>query len=272
MGFIGSDLELTQFSQNPDASKRSLVKNMMNSIIGKFAQRQNFPKTKYVSNSESIDEIFEKGEEEIVDFKTVTESICELQTIPRISDVPFEKRENRKGNPIITAFVTSLSRIDMHKNILLLTQNKFQVLYTDTDSIIFAGPQNKRLPFDINAGLGFFKPEYSEPLTGFCCIGKKSYAINFQSQRSEAKVSGLSFTSQETKTSATFSDFKNLLETNTGLNPVPQARAKNSAIPLSVQKVIRYVQIPSTLNFNRVLRKTDKEMYTEPYGYKNDEK
>ncbi len=264
MQFSNTGLELTNGNLKPDKNLRTLYKSMMNSIVGKFSQRETYPNTKYVSGPEEIEEIFLKGREEIRNFQTIGSDVCELQ----ISPLRQETKENRKSNPIITAFVTSLSRIDMHQNILLLKKAQFDVLYTDTDSLIFTGKTETPLPFETNGGLGYFRPEY-ENLSGFCCIGKKSYAVTSTvDKKTEMKVCGLSFESQEAQSAISFTDFKNFLEQNS-MRPktVPQSRTNHTTLPFSVQKVIKQVQIPTTLNYNRILKKECNYFVTEPYGF-----
>ena len=264
MGFTETNLELTAQNLEPDPLQRKLYKNIMNSVIGKFSQRQSYPNTKYVSRAEEIDQIICDGHEEIVDFRTIGSDICELTTSPLNQK---RKTANRKTNPIITAFVTSLSRIDMHQNMDLLRQNQFYVLYTDTDSIIFFGKKKRHLPFEINGGLGYFKHEYKEPLNGFCCIGKKSYAVSSKTSTTHAKVCGLCFDSKQAERAISFKDFENFLCKNIPIAPVPQSRTEQTATPFSIRKVVRNIHLPVSLNYNRVLKRRNDFLYTEPYGY-----
>ncbi len=265
MQFIDSPFELTADNLKPHKTLRALYKGMMNSIIGKFAQRQDYPTTKYISQAEEIDKIFAEGKEEISNFQTIGGDICELQ----ISPLSPSNSPNRKSNPIITAFVTSLSRIDMHENILLLKKKQFKPVYTDTDSLIFIGQKGNSIPFQINGGLGFFKPEFESKLNGFCCIGKKSYAITCENAaKAEIKICGLSFESKQSQDAVTFLDLKKFLDQNMPSGKVvPQSRINCKSLPFSVQKVIKDVKIPCALNFNRKIQKEEDSIYTLPYGY-----
>ncbi len=263
MKFDGSSLELRPNDITPNSRQRQLYKSMMNSVIGKFAQKSNFPQTQYVSNAEDIDNLFKTGET-IVDFQTIADDICAVQTTSPV----LKDKKNRKTNPIITAFVTSLSRIDMHENILRLEKSHCCPLYTDTDSLIFTIPTGQPLPFELNIGLGSFKPEY-ELITGFCCIGKKSYAINkgLTETETEAKVCGLSFVSRSTESAVSFDDFENFLQKQIPLKKVQQTRTFKSTNPFSIKKSVTEIEIASKLNYSRVLRTRDRKLYTTPYGY-----
>ncbi len=270
MSFNNTPFELSAETLEPNTHLRALYKGMMNSIIGKFAQRDHYPTTQYVSEAEQIDKIFLEGKEEITNFQTIGTDICELQTCPRL----VSNKTNRKGNPIITAFVTSLSRIEMHKNILLLKAKEFRPLYTDTDSLAFIGKKGKPVPFEINGGLGYFKQEYKGELTGFCCIGKKSYSVSSSNEKTEMKICGLSFQSEKAQSAVTFSELETFLTTKVFPRAVPQSRteritlpSERITLPFSIRKIVKNVRIPSTLNFNRSLRKKKNVSYTEPYGY-----
>ncbi len=264
MKFTGSPLELRAEDINPDPTQRYLYKSMMNSVIGKFSQRLNFPKTQYVCNAQNIEDLLQTGAE-ITDFQTISDDICEVQTNPTCTP-----QKNRKTNPIITAFVTSLSRIEMHQNILLLKKKNCCPIYTDTDSLIFTAPKNTVLPFELNGGVGYFKPEYNG-LNGFCCIGKKSYAVYTQTKETETKVCGLSFVSKATKFSVSFDDFENFLSKNIPLQSIPQTRTHvhNSSDEFAVRKTMQRIRISTGLNFSRVLRNGNGAtgMFTTPYGY-----
>ncbi len=268
MGFSNTPLELTWEDMQPSRTLRTLYKSMMNSIIGKFCQRENYPRTKYVTQAEEIDAIISEEKEEIANFQTIGTDICELQTTPtRVSSTQNSKL-NHKSNPIITAFVTSLSRIDMHKNILLLKQQQFTPMYTDTDSLVFFGKKENPPPFKLNGGLGYFRSEYKERLEGFCCVGKKSYAVLLDSEKKAAlKVCGLSFDSLEAQSAVSFSDFETLLSKNVKTKKIPQTRTCRKSLPFSISKEIIKVQLSTALNFSRAIHKDGKQIYTEPYGY-----
>ena len=262
MKFEGTCLALRPQDIDPNPIKRQVYKGMMNSIIGKCAQKSNFPQTKYVSQAEQIEDILGAGDE-IVDFQTLSQDICELE----IGRTTESNNKHRKSNPIITAFVTSLSRIDMHKNILLLDKNHCSPYYTDTDSLIFSVPKTTTLPFELNGGLGYFKPEYREPITGFCCIGRKSYVVCTKAEETEMKICGLSFQSHVTQSAVSFRDFERLVREKVPLKKVPQSRTYKRRTTLGVYKTIKNVQIPSGLNFNRSIKSANNQIFTVPYGY-----
>ena len=156
----------------------------------------------------------------------------------------------------------------MHKNILLLTKKGFSPMYTDTDSLVFSGPKSEQIPFKLNGGLGYFKKEFSD-INGFCCIGKKSYIVRTEGNNFLTKVCGLSFQSPKAQDAASFQDFEELLNRNVPINSIPQVRIKRSKTSFT-RKVIKNINIPHKLNYNRNLKKDGNYMHTVPYGFQKE--
>ncbi len=242
----------------------------MNSLIGKFCQRSKYPSTEYVTDSDQIDNILASGRE-ITNFTTISPYLCELE----IDETKTNTRKllNRKANPILTAFVTAFSRIDMHQYIISLSKANFLPMYTDTDSLIFCGPETTPLPLPISQKLGDFKHEYKKVLTGFCCIGKKNYAISMKEGSTEKeicdyKVRGLSLKSHECRSKLSFSDFEDFLRRKTETMDVriPQSRLQKNKNSSSITKKIVNVRLATKLNFSRILTQTE-HFQTVPYGY-----
>ncbi len=266
MNFVGS-LKLTELSLQPDKEKRTLFKSFMNSIVGKLSQRPTYAHTKFVRNADEIDEVVASGNK-ITNFTNISPEICQLDIESDTSSTRFQ----RKTNPVLSAFVTALSRINMHEHILMLTHHDFLPLYTDTDSIIFCGP-DKNVPLPISKSLGDFKHEYDNELSAFCCIGKKNYAITQKKKRqfqesfeeSDFKVRGLSFKSSESREALSFQDFELFLRDQVQSISVPQTRLRKSK-ELQIRKKIIRIRLAKELNFNRVLTNSP-HFQTVPYGF-----
>ncbi len=234
----------------------------MNSIIGKLCQRTSFGETIYVKNADEIEEILAEGQT-ICNFTNISEDICQIET------KKSKNKDSRKTNPTLSAFVTALSRIDMHKHILTLVAHDFLPMYTDTDSLVFSG-LTKDIPLPISGSLGDFKHEYKEDLKQFCCIGKKNYAISLRSKKEDAdyfRVRGLSFESQKSQAALSFSDFEKFLKGQGQRSSVkvPQSRRKCEKSS-RISKEIVAVRVATELNFHRILTDT-KYFRTLPYGY-----
>ncbi len=266
--FHNSPLEIEHF--HPNETKRKLFKSFMNSCIGKFAQKQSFPNSTFVRSAEDIDEMVQSGEE-ITNFTVLGDSICRVETAAKQDrNIP-----DRKSNPIITAFVTAYSRIDMHRHILKLQTHGFCPIYTDTDSLIFCGPKEKTIPLPTQSIFGHFKEEFKDTeLEAFCCIGKKNYALSLKEDGREKtvfKIRGMSFQSKSTSSEISFQDFKRFLDVTNVKNPetmqrITQSRLNTNKTTFEVSKNLVKITPATSVNFHRVLR--PKNLYkTEPYGY-----
>ncbi len=267
----GTHLELTESNLSPNKQKRQMYKNFMNSTIGKFSQRPAYTTTTFVSTAEEIDNVLE--EHAINDFTVLGDDICELQTSTSTRATPC-----RKTNPVISSFVTALSRIDMHKYIIHLAKHKYVPAYTDTDSLIFfGGPEkkDKTVPLPISPKFGDFREEYSShTLSGFCCIGKKNYAVSLNKKEADnhgtlLKVRGLSLKAKNAQASVNFQTFKNFLTNNSRPPPsIPQQRLITKSKSFEISRKVTNIKLATDLNFNRIL--TNSAHYTTlPYGYVN---
>ncbi len=238
----------------------------MNSIVGKFSQRTTYPGTKFASSTADIEGILNSGNI-IQDFTVLGENICELQVEP--TTPTMTEPTNRKNNPVIAAFVTALSRIDMHTYITLLNNHEFVPMYTDTDSIIFYGPQGKIPPLPISSNLGDFRQEYKNA-EGFCCIGKKNYAVSVSGcdEKPILKVRGISFKPQKSREVISFKTFENFLKGKEKAPTIQQSHIFKGKNPCEVSHKLVGVNLATKLNFNRILRKTS-HYSTFPYGYLN---
>ncbi len=206
-------LSLSDFSY--DASKREHLKIVLNSTFGKFGQKT-LPSLSYVTNQAELESLFHEGNEitGIVDFG----DICQVQ---------FERDERdtrntrAKSNCLITAFISALSRIDIHSHMLRLAkQESITLYYCDTDNLIFSAPKSVEPDLPIGSCFGDFRPEFGgmspetmANIVSFRALGKKNFSITYQINGKEetiVKVRGMSLmpsVAQEKLASRTFKKF-----------------------------------------------------------------
>lgn len=128
--------------ESKDMFDNFYFKSMMNSCIGKLAQRKN-------------------GEDVVIDSVEKTQEYLDkkYKVIKGIKEnwVYSKKREGRKKYyaPIIPTLINAYARTYMFKYFLKIPMN--DLLYTDTDSIIFTGSHTHTLP--LGKKLGQFKIE-----------------------------------------------------------------------------------------------------------------
>jgi len=110
---------------------RSISKLALNSFYGKFGQRTNLKKTKFVTDVGELYNIFLDPTKEVSDFHLMNEDIVEIE---------FTNSSEFEGlsigtNSTIAAFCTSWGRLKLWSEMNKLGD---RVLYHDTDSIIFS--------------------------------------------------------------------------------------------------------------------------------------
>lgn len=143
-------------------------KQMMNCSYGKLGQKRTGQIIK-IDNVEKAEEYEDQG----------------YQAIDRMGyNYVYEKREKKPKRkkyylPIIPALITAKARIKMYQEMKKIPLK--DLIYTDTDSIMFKGEHIKK--FRIGEGLGEFKIEY-EKKEGII-YGRKTYRID-----EEMKISG----------------------------------------------------------------------------------
>ncbi len=89
----------------------------------------------------------------------------------------------------------------MHKKIILLVKKGFKPYYCDTDSILFSGPKDSRVPLTFSLAFGDFKHELGEKtkISRFEAFGRKNFSISYENQtgpQTLVKVCGMTLESK----------------------------------------------------------------------------
>jgi hypothetical protein len=129
-----------------DVCEKHVIKLMMNSLTGKFAQR--------ISESVIEDIPISKHKE------YMRRGYNPLSLIPgtpliRMERIVKRKHYSKTSNPIINALITAYTRILMHKHMRKIPRE--DLLYASTDAIIFKGDHLDK--FDIGNKMGQWKIE-----------------------------------------------------------------------------------------------------------------
>ena len=269
MGFENTPLELKQDMLFPNDEMKLIYKLLANSMIGKWSQRANFPKTKLVRSSQEIEQVLASGTS-IEDISVISKDLCEIQIQPDKS-----KTVNRNSNCIIGAFITSFARISLHKNMSNLLADKFKIFYVDTDSIIFSGLPGKIPPIEISPSFGDFKNEFGNKsdILSFHCLGKKNYALSYVSNginKSSLKIRGMALTSSIASSSLQLKEFQQLFESWQKDDPeiitIPQLR--RFFPKYSDQEILRVVKVSlfNDISVQRTIDKKSKTYSTYPFA------
>ena len=118
---------------------RSLSKLALNSFYGKFGQRTNMTKHKFITDISELYNIWIDKSKKLMDFHIVSEEVMELEY--KYAD-DFEPI-SMNTNVIIAAFCTSWARLKLWEVMHTLGD---RVLYHDTDSVIFSAKDNEYIP------------------------------------------------------------------------------------------------------------------------------
>ena len=189
-------LDKNLIQKNPGL--RSLSKLALNSFYGKFGQRTNMKKTKFVTDVGLLYNLLTDPSKEVTDFHIMNEDIVEIEYKTTEDFEPLSVNTN----VTVAAFCTSWARLKLWS-----VMNKLQerVLYHDTDSIIFS-VQNDQ---DYIPPLGEYLGQLTNELTckelgckvmdctghwieEFISCGPKNYAYKVNTGEIICKVRGFS--------------------------------------------------------------------------------
>ena len=153
-------------------------------LLGKFAQRSNLTKTELVTDPNRLFEMLFSEEIEVPDVRLVNAEMTEVQFR---NTCEFEE-PNDKVNIVIAAFTTAYARLKLYD---LLDQLQEQVLYYDTDSVIYVHEPGKPEP-----ALGDYLGDLTDELDGdyiteFMSGGPKNYAYVTNNDKRVMKIRGI---------------------------------------------------------------------------------
>lgn len=166
---------------------RTVSKLMLNSLWGKFGQRENLPKTEYVAKVDRFIELLVSEEHIVTDVNLVNDEML-MVTHKKKDDfiVP-----SGRTNLFVAAFTTGLARLKLYD---LLDRLRQDVLYMDTDSVIFKGRiDHDPLKDMIGDTLGKVTDEIGpgDYISEFVSGGPKNYAYRTVKGKETWKVCGL---------------------------------------------------------------------------------
>ena len=167
-------MELGDVEWNPGL--KAIAKLCLNSLWGKFGERCNQPQSSVVYSNDDLVKLVEDPRYIVSHVTPVTESATEVGY--KLKD-DFVRTEARIGcvNIPIAAFTTSHARIRLYEALDKLQE---QVLYYDTDSVIFSHKPGQVM-LDFGAHLG----DWGDELDGgyivgtFLSSGPKSYSYEY---------------------------------------------------------------------------------------------
>ena len=213
----GVKLEMEKITQNP--ALRSISKLSLNSLWGKFGERNNKNVNCFVSSTKELDKILSDESKKLERFHVINDEFLAVE---------YKKKENFEDenfttNEVIAAFTSCYGRLELYKYIKHVGQS---VLYTDTDSIIFvtkkicnnkhSGPCKPSECYtnypETGDALGEVCSELKEGvhITHFVSTGPKSYSYKCNNGEEVCKFKGVRYNYQNTQM-INFTSVKELL-------------------------------------------------------------
>ena len=174
------DINVEKFELN--SGLRALAKICLNSLWGKFGQRNNMSQTKYVTDVSEFYEILLNDKIDNINFQFINDNM--VQMTYNFKD-QFVDNSN-STNIYVACFTTSHARLMLYDKLDYL---KEKVLYFDTDSIIYVDDGKKT----INTGdmLGDMTEELSgKAITNFVSTGPKSYSFKYGNNKQKSAIKG----------------------------------------------------------------------------------
>lgn len=136
-------LDPSQIEKNP--VKRTIAKLLLNCLWGKFAQRIQLPKSRYLTEEEELQQLLQDCSLEVKGIELLENS--EDPNLDMILVNYQEKREFLEEctfvNVVLVCFTTAHARLHLYETLEQLGE---RVLYFDTDSIIYQHEEGKFNP------------------------------------------------------------------------------------------------------------------------------
>ena len=178
----GVILDLNMIAKNP--GQKATAKLMLNSFWGKFGENLRKSSMKAVSNPAQLYEVVSDL------LKTVTSiRICNEDLLEVVFTSPDDECvENGKTNLFVAAFTTCHARLKLYSYLKVLGE---QVLYFDTDSVIYAHkPGQAEVPNRDFLGELTNELEAGDHIVDFTSGGPKNYGYTTTNGKVECKVRG----------------------------------------------------------------------------------
>ena len=170
------DIDVEKFEFN--AGLRSIAKLCLNSLWGKFGQRNNMSQTKYVTDVSEFYEILLDDKLGNKNFHFINDDM--VQMTYNFKDQFVDNSNNT--NIYIACFTTSHARLMLYDKLDYLNE---KVLYFDTDSIIYADDNTK------NIETGDMTDEISgKGISSFVSTGPKSYSFKYGDDEQKSAIKG----------------------------------------------------------------------------------
>ena len=180
------DIDIEKFEFN--AGLRAISKLCLNSLWGKFGQRNNMSQTKYVTEVSEFYELILDDKLANKNFQFINDDMVQMTY-----DFKDEFVDNSNNtNVYIACFTTSHARLMLYDKLDYLNE---KVLYFDTDSIIYVDDNTKKI--ETGDMLGDMTDELEgKSITNFVSTGPKSYSFKYGCDDEKSAIKGFTLNHQ----------------------------------------------------------------------------
>lgn len=179
-------ITLDTVQNNP--GMKQIAKLCLNSLWGKFGQRDNLPQTKVVNDLKEFYEILLNDKLDNLSVEFVTEELVEFKYVYKTETV----KTTPHSNIFIAAFTTASARMRLYDQLDNLGED---VIYCDTDSVVYSSNTNEDKAINIGSMPGQWENELGDNhITEIIAIAPKSYAYTTSDGKEKCMFKG--FTSR----------------------------------------------------------------------------
>jgi len=271
MLFDKPSLELTPNNVIPNSSEKQFLKDLLNSLFGRFALNSNHSKREFVRSQAQLESLLANKDFELLDFFPVNNSTMQIEYLK--TGLTLASRE---GNLFYTALINAKARIFMYEHIKKLSADNCTVIYCDTDSLLFSASPHYKLPFDVTPAFGDFKPVLGSTavIKKFYSLGCKNYCLLYTESGKLSyvtKIKGLSVNSHNLTDKVTPEIYETFIkahfEDRVLHEYIPQSRCKIEKQTRTFKQIMLTQQFTNTLHLKRFILKKQRNYVTYPYGY-----
>ena len=251
------DIKLDEIKFNP--GMRSIAKLCLNSLWGKFGQRNNMKKTEYVTEPSKFYKILLNEKIDDLNIQFINEDMVEMTY-----NLKDQFVDNSKDtNIFIAAFTTSHARLMLYE---VLDKLDDTVLGFDTDSCWYIEKENG-IKIETGDSLGDLTDELGgHHIVEWCGTGPKSYSYITSNNKYICKVKGFTLNHENSQ----YINQKSMREIIEGYKKRITTVNEQMIFRNSQTKKIenRYQEKDFRLCYDkRVMKKTETGIETFPYGY-----
>jgi hypothetical protein len=271
-------LEIYPHHVFPNEANKTLIKNCLNSFFGRFALHNNQKAHYYCKTREDYMAVMDK-DQDIIDFFSFKDSLLEIET-----QCPTTKiRPSNKGCLYITSEINALARVFIYEKSEEVEKAGGIVLSLDTDSILFALPKNKQMPFEISDAFGHFKHVLGDncEITDFYSLGPRNYSVVYKETWPDGrvetnhvvKVKGLSLVAQNCQKFLPGNTYSSMIdkyfEGEVKNVYIPQMRTQFSPSTKDSVEILTEFNFTNELHVKRFLNENfcAQNYKTYPYGF-----